>query len=75
MWKANFSDDLKKVVLDSDLKGTYYLNYTKGNDGVYLSKEHLLESGLNAFDLADIGSALESYNQNSQTHIYISDNI
>lgn len=74
MWKANFNDDLKKVVLESDSKGAYYLDYTQDNDGIYLSKKHLEESGLNAFDLDDISSALESYNCCALPHIYINNN-
>lgn len=75
MWKAKLNEDLKKVVLDSDTKGTYYLNYIQGEDGIYLDKQHLLESGMNSFDLADIKSALEDQNYRRMPNIFISDNI
>ncbi len=75
MWKAKLNEDLKKVVLDSDTKGAYYLNYIQGEDGIYLDKQHLLESGMNSFDLADIKFALEDQNYRRKPNIFISDNI
>ncbi len=71
MWTIDLNEDLKKVILDSDTKGPYYLNYSKSIDGICLSKEHLVESGMNLFDLADIASALELCNRKKQPRIYI----
>ena len=74
MWEAKLNEDLKKVVLDSDTKGAFYLDYTQGEDGIYLDKQHLVESGMNSFDLADISSALESHNRRNMQSIYLKDN-
>lgn len=73
MWEAKLNEDLKKVVLDSDTKGAFYLDYTQGEDGIYLDKQHLVESGMNSFDLADISSALESHNRRNTQCIYLKD--
>lgn len=75
MWEAKLNEDLKKVVLDSDTKGAFYLDYTQGEDGVYLSKDHMMESGMNDFDLADVKSVLEDQNRTRKPNIFISDNI
>lgn len=75
MWEAKLNEDLKKVVLDSDTKGAFYLDYTQGEDGVFLSKNHMMESGMNAFDLADVKSVLEDQNRTRKPNIFITDNI
>lgn len=75
MWEAKLDENIKKVVLDSDTKGAFYLDYTQSEDGVYLSKEHILESGMNAFDLGEINSVLDDQNRRGKPGIFISDNI
>lgn len=73
MWKASHSDGLKKVKLESDANGIYYLDYIQGDDGIYLSRDHLVESGLKPFDIEDIASALDFYNRRKRPHIYLSE--
>ena len=73
MWTTNFDEELKKVVLTSDVKGTFCLDYVQGEEGIYLSKGHLKESGMNLLDLADISYALENYNLFKQPRIFITE--
>ena len=75
MWEAKLIENLNKVVLDSDTKEAYYLDYVQGEDGIYLSKKHIMESGMSALDLADVKSSLDNQNQWKKPKIFISDEI